>query len=535
LNPIELQCLQSNSSKPIQIRRRQISSKTCDLQNEYEDGNTRPPPSSPSSIGSTLSTNSLIFSSFNSSPSVLTIIGPDHNGQTSNNDSNEAFSSNCSSTASNNKHKTNKRLRLVHSTTRSSQQWLCNLTTLLGIIILAVLLPKPQFNCNAQDILSRVPAGIFSSPSSPSRGSGTDNNIGPTNHQHGNGNNFGCDCMEYWTCILGGGTPYSYCGIHAHDVCCFVPVNAEPVGILPTPSHSRCGKKGQDSGRDGEADMAEWPWHAAILEKPQDLYVCGSTLLDESWILTAAHCVDDYLPFVHNIRDILKVRLGEYDVSTTAEPLRHEEFNITDIVVYPGFNNSTLVHDIALLRLERPAKRKQNIDVVCMPKPDDFRPPTSSRSTGVKCYVTGWGRRTETSEHSLVLKEIKVPLWNHDTCNGALQAQFGPAYILPSTALCAGSEGKDACDGDGGGPLVCEKDDRWYQVGIVSFGIGCGRRNVPGVYTNVEAYGPWIEETILADKNGSSGHISVGHANHDHNDLHGNNDDPAHRHGRRTR
>ena len=89
--------------------------------------------------------------------------------------------------------------------------------------------------------------------------------------------------------------------------------------------------------------------------------------------------------------------------------------------------------------------------------------------------------------------------------------------------------------GDGGGPLVCEKDDRWYQVGIVSFGIGCGRRNVPGVYTNVEAYGPWIEETILADKNGPSGHISAGHANHDHNELHHNNDDSAHRHSRRTR
>ena len=65
------------------------------------------------------------------------------------------------------------------------------------------------------------------------------------------------------------------------------------------------------------------------------------------------------LPFVRTVNTILKVRLGEYDVSTTAESLKHEEFNISDIVVHPGFNNSTLVHDIALLRLEKPAKRKQ--------------------------------------------------------------------------------------------------------------------------------------------------------------------------------
>jgi len=315
-------------------------------------------------------------------------------------------------------------------------------------------------------------------------------------------NPYGCDCMEYWTCALSGGSMYSYCGIHAHDVCCFVPENAEPVGILPTPSRSRCGKKGFDSGHEGEADMAEWPWHAAILEKPQDLYVCGSTLLDESWILTAAHCVDDYLPFVKTVNTILKVRLGEYDVSTTAEPLKHEEFNITDIVIHPGFNNSTLVHDIALLRLEKPAKRKQNIDVVCMPKSGDF----IYNKHREKCFVTGWGRRTETSEHSLVLKEIEVPLWNNDNCNGALQGQFGPAYNLPSTTLCAGAEGRDACDGDGGGPLVCEKDGQWYQVGIVSFGIGCGRRNVPGVYTKVEDYEEWIEQTILSAKRKSGHH-----------------------------
>ena len=58
--------------------------------------------------------------------------------------------------------------------------------------------------------------------------------------------------------------------------------------------------------------------------------------------------------------------------------------------------------------------------------------------------------------------------------------------------------------GDGGGPLVCEKDGQWYQVGIVSFGIGCGRRNVPGVYTKVEDYEDWIEQTILTAKRRSN-------------------------------
>ncbi len=62
-----------------------------------------------------------------------------------------------------------------------------------------------------------------------------------------------------------GGSPYSYCGTHAQDVCCFVPENAEPVGILPTPSRNRCGKKGADSAVEGEAQMAEWPWHVSTI------------------------------------------------------------------------------------------------------------------------------------------------------------------------------------------------------------------------------------------------------------------------------
>lgn len=50
------------------------------------------------------------------------------------------------------------------------------------------------------------------------------------------------------------------------------------------------------------------------------------------------------------------------------------------------------------------------------------------------------------SDHSVVLKEISVPLWENLRCQEALKKHFGPTYHLPFTAICAGSEGKDACD-----------------------------------------------------------------------------------------
>ncbi|KAK7865505.1 hypothetical protein R5R35_003208 [Gryllus longicercus] len=313
----------------------------------------------------------------------------------------------------------------------------------------------------------------------------------------------GCDCMEYWTCVMSGGSPFSYCGLSETNVCCFVPAEASSQEVQPASfgSKKRCGHKGPDSGQEGIADPAEWPWHAAILEKPDDLYVCGASLVDKNWVLTAAHCVDDY---AREKGVSLKVRLGEYDVTSTQEALVHEEYDVSRIVLYPAFNNSTLAHDIALLELRQAAQRRPHIDVVCLPQPGGPFHNITSVDHRTRCLITGWGRRTEVTEHSVVLKEVPVPLWQNAACEAALRKQFGPNYHLPSTSICAGAEEMDACDGDGGGPLVCEENGQWYQVGVISFGIGCGRKNTPGVYTRVNTHEQWITDTILHHRESSN-------------------------------
>ena len=70
-------------------------------------------------------------------------------------------------------------------------------------------------------------------------------------------------------------------------------------------------------------------------------------------------------------------------------------------------------------------------------------------------------------------------------------------YLISDLMLCAGGEkGKDGCQGDSGGPLTQEVGGAHHLVGLVSWGEGCARAGIPGVYTNVGALRDWIEKTL---------------------------------------
>lgn len=101
--------------------------------------------------------------------------------------------------------------------------------------------------------------------------------------------------------------------------------------------------------------------------------------------------------------------------------------------------------------------------------------------------VVGWGRLTEYGGSPYVLHHAQLRLFDRDTCNGRFR-NAGAYRFAQQCQMCAGEEfgGKDSCQGDSGGPLVCPVANGKYTLcGIVSWGIGCGRPQYFGVYTEV--------------------------------------------------
>jgi len=263
-------------------------------------------------------------------------------------------------------------------------------------------------------------------------------------------------------------------------------------------SAGQCGKRNTHgiTGRiktpayvDGDSEFGEYPWQVAILKKdPQEsVYVCGGTLIDSLHVLTAAHCIKTY-----HEQD-LRVRLGEWDVNHDVEFYPYVETDVVNMVIHREFYAGTLYNDLAILRMDKPVDfaRNPHVSPACLP--DAF-----SDFTGQRCWTTGWGKDAfgDYGKYQNILKEVDVPVISNRQCETQLQqTRLGYDFKLHNGFLCAGGEeGKDACKGDGGGPLVCERAGSWYLVGIVSWGVGCGQPGVPGVYVKVSHYLDWIRQ-----------------------------------------
>uniref|UniRef100_A0A0A1XSC5 Plasma kallikrein n=1 Tax=Zeugodacus cucurbitae TaxID=28588 RepID=A0A0A1XSC5_ZEUCU len=226
-----------------------------------------------------------------------------------------------------------------------------------------------------------------------------------------------------------------------------------------------------------DTEVNEYPWMAMLMRRG-DFY-CGGALINDQYVLTAAHCVRGF-----NKRQI-SVRLLSHN--RTDGRVSTIDRKLDKIIVHDGYSTRNLDNDIALLRFTEPVELREPLRPVCLAEADK----TYEDELAV---VTGWGAVKEGGFIADRLQEVQVPVMSQETCR---KSKYGSSRITDNM-LCAGyaEGGKDSCQGDSGGPLhVANNATKSYQLaGVVSWGEGCARPNAPGVYTRVSQYLDWIDE-----------------------------------------
>lgn len=218
----------------------------------------------------------------------------------------------------------------------------------------------------------------------------------------------------------------------------------------------------------GGSDAPEGRYPFMVSLQDADGHLCGASLVAADAVLTAAHCVDAFTA------PELSVLAGQ----TALDGNHGTRHAAASIHIYPHWGRQASA-DVALVKLKSPLT---GVTPVTLLGGEGAR----FEQAGRPLTVIGWGRLSEGGEGSNRLQQVQVPFVPAQQC----QQQYDE-YDLPVDAereMCAGTAGLDACQGDSGGPLMVQAPQgHWIQLGVVSWGVGCARPEVAGVYARLAA------------------------------------------------
>ncbi|MDO9105618.1 MAG: trypsin-like serine protease [Methylovulum sp.] len=238
-----------------------------------------------------------------------------------------------------------------------------------------------------------------------------------------------------------------------------------------------------------DATPGQWPWVVSLSVKnvfPYDGQFCGGTLISPTWVITAAHCMQG------ETVKTLDVIANIFDLSVD----KGQRVAVKRIIVHPDYNARSEDNDLALLQLTKPV-HASSLPLI----------KGTATLAGTDATVIGWGLLNENEDtYPSILQEVVVPIKSDAQC----KSSNGEGSITESM-MCAGlaAGGKDSCQGDSGGPLMVIQARKWVLAGITSWGTGCARPKLYGVYTRVSRFVSYINQTIAID------YFALADVNHD--------------------
>jgi trypsin len=218
------------------------------------------------------------------------------------------------------------------------------------------------------------------------------------------------------------------------------------------------------------AALGEFPYLIS-LQTSSGSHFCGGSLLNANTVITAAHCAEG------QTASRLRIRAG-----TTTWASGGVTAGVSRISIHPNYRGQD--YDVAILKLSSSIPTSSTIGYATV------APSGNDPAAGATTTVAGWGTTREGGSGSSTLLKVSVPVVSRADCRSV----YGSSAIT-DRMWCAGTSagGKDSCQGDSGGPIV---DTSGTLIGLVSWGSGCARPGVPGVYARVGSFTSFINSNL---------------------------------------
>ena len=253
-----------------------------------------------------------------------------------------------------------------------------------------------------------------------------------------------------------------------------------------------------------DASISDYPWQVA-LTSPFGYGFCGGSIINDSWVLTAAHCVSG------ESSSSLYIRAGAS--GTYAEG--GDSYSVSQIISHPNyFGNS---NDIALVQINGQFNFGTNVQAIDLISEEEIT--FGAQDAGVTATTTGWGALYSGGPSPNILQTVDLPIVaNNVACGSSSDSNGNSGYYscseLDESMICAGVlgvGGQDACQGDSGGPLVVRNsaDNGWLLIGATSWGYGCADGNYPGVWAKVSHFLTWIS-SYTGDSGNDNNDVNTG-------------------------